>query len=295
MMRICYLLSINDYNARKQKAKFCFKSLTDEYCLHMFRFNKCDIPILQVALKIPPYFILEKGSASAEISGIEALCILLRLAYPNRLSDLYDLFNRCESSISEIFNYTLNHVYINFNILLISLDQEWLNLTQLVTYNEVIVKKGSPLMNCIGFIDGTIRGMCRPIEEQEEFYNKHKRIHSIKYQAITLPNGLIANLSGPYSGRHHDGFMLSDSKIIDKLDILFRKVNAPPTMCIFGDQGYPLKGCLQVPYKGHYLSDLEEEFNKRMGNVRKCVEWSFGKVITLFAFVDFQKNLKYLL
>jgi hypothetical protein len=28
-------------------------------------------------------------------------------------------------------------------------------------------------------------------------YNGHKRVHSIKFQSVVIPNGLIANLAGP--------------------------------------------------------------------------------------------------
>ena len=46
-------------------------------------------------------------------------------------------------------------------------------------------------------IDGTIRPICRPSQEQRIMFNGHKRVHSLKFQSVTLPNGLIANLFGP--------------------------------------------------------------------------------------------------
>ena len=48
-----------------------------------------------------------------------------------------------------------------------------------------------------GFIDGTIRPICRPSQEQRIMFNGHKRVHSLKFQSVTLPNGLIANLFAP--------------------------------------------------------------------------------------------------
>ena len=61
-----------------------------------------------------------------------------------------------------------------------------------------LLLKGSPLADCIGFVDGTVRGMCRPGRYQRAVYNGHNRIHSLKFQAISLPNGLTTNLFGPW-------------------------------------------------------------------------------------------------
>lgn len=39
----------------------------------------------------------------------------------------------------------------------------------------------------------------------------------------------------------------------------------------------------------------QQSFNKSMSKVRVSVEWTFGKVVQYFAFLDFKKNLKVLL
>ena len=57
--------------------------------------------------------------------------------------------------------------------------------------------RGTALRNCFGFIDGTVRPICRPDKKQRVMYNGHKRVHTIKFQSLSLPNGLIANLYGP--------------------------------------------------------------------------------------------------
>ena len=72
----------------------------------------------------------------------------------------------------------------------------------------------APLTNCSGFVDGTVRRICRPGEVQRTVYNGHKRVHAIKFQAIATLNGLIANLYGPIEGRHHDNGILVDSAIL---------------------------------------------------------------------------------
>ena len=54
-----------------------------------------------------------------------------------------------------------------------------------------------PLENCFGFIDGTVRPIARPDERQRIVYNGYKRVHSLKFQSVALPNGLIGNMYGP--------------------------------------------------------------------------------------------------
>ena len=46
-------------------------------------------------------------------------------------------------------------------------------------------------------MDGTVRPICRPEENQRSVYNGHKRVHALKFQSIALPNGLIGHLFGP--------------------------------------------------------------------------------------------------
>ena len=82
----------------------------------------------------------------------------------------------------------------------------FLSPAALQEYSQAIKRKGSPLTNCFGFIDGTDRPICRPREKQRLVYDGHKLIHGLKFQSVALPNGLIGNLYGPVEGRH--GIML---------------------------------------------------------------------------------------
>ena len=72
-----------------------------------------------------------------------------------------------------------------------------LNPPALQTYADCIHQHGAPLNNCFGFIDGTVRPIARPGTNQRILYNGHKRVHSLKFQAVAIPNGLIAHLYGP--------------------------------------------------------------------------------------------------
>ena len=72
-----------------------------------------------------------------------------------------------------------------------------LNPPALQTYADCIHQHGAPLNNCFGFIDGTVRPIARPGTNQLILYNGHKIVHSLKFQAVAIPNGLIAHLHGP--------------------------------------------------------------------------------------------------
>ena len=56
---------------------------------------------------------------------------------------------------------------------------------------------------CFGFIDGTVRPICRPQENQGIVYNGHKRVHALKYQSVALPCGMIANMYGPVGNKNY--------------------------------------------------------------------------------------------
>ena len=71
-----------------------------------------------------------------------------------------------------------------------------LNPPALQTYADCIHQHGAPLDNCFGFIDRTVRSIARPETNQRILYNEHKRVHSLKFQAVAIPNGLIDHLYG---------------------------------------------------------------------------------------------------
>lgn len=99
--------------------------------------------------------------------------------------------------LSLILSEVCNYVYNTHGHLLSDLNQPWLQPNQLQAFADAIHRKGAALNNCWGFIDGTVRPVCRPGENQRVLYNGHKRVHGIKFQSVVAPNGMIANLYGP--------------------------------------------------------------------------------------------------
>ena len=105
-----------------------------------------------------------------------------------------------------------------------------------------------------------------------------------------LPDGIIGSQYGPVDGRRHDAFLLNEGNVTR--DIEQKLMEADHVYYLYGDPAYPLQRHIIVPFKGHNLDRARSLCNKRMSRVRECVEWGFGKIITIFAFLEFKKNLK---
>lgn len=179
-----------------------FDAISPEEFQTEFRFGITELPLLLQALKIPDKFICSNGTVS---SGTEGLLILLkRFSYPCRLSDMIPRFGRSVPELSLILNEVIDFIYTNHGYLLRDLDQPWLNSNHLENFARAVYEKGAALENCWGFVDGTVRPICRPGENQRTVYNGHKRVHALKFQSVVAPNGLIANLYGPVGKLHYN-------------------------------------------------------------------------------------------
>ena len=77
------------------------------------------------------------------------------------------------------------------------MNQPWLQPNKLEEYTLAVYEKSSALDNCWGFVDGTVRPICRPQKNQRIVYKGHKRVHAFKCQSVVAANGMIANLYGP--------------------------------------------------------------------------------------------------
>ena len=166
-----------------------------------------------------------------------------------------------------------------------------LNSDLLEKYCTAIVRKGSSLQNCFGFIDGTLRAISRPGVNQKTVYNGHKKVHALKFQSAVLPNAIIAHMYGPVEGKRHDCSMLRMSHLLTKLSLNAWDTNGNP-LYLYGDPAYPLRIHLQCPFRNIRVTEEQQNFNKSMSQVRVAVEWLFGDVSKWWAFIDFKKNLK---
>ena len=261
--------------------KFDAEAWSDVECHTELRFAKGDLDGLLECLGIPDNIICEQRT----------VCVLLkRLSYPCRYTDMVPRFGRNPTELCLIFNRIVDFIHEHHHHLLQSWDQFFLQPDQLHNYAQAVHQQGAPLSNCFGFIDGTVRGIARPQENQRVMYNGHKRLHSIKFQSVVIPNGLIANLHGPFEGKRHDSTMLQETGVLrDLRRIAF--YNGDP-LCVYGDPAYPLGVHLQAPFRNMHLTSQMGLYNHAMSEVRVPVEWLFGNIANYFKFIDFKSQLR---
>ena len=153
----------------------------------------------------------------------DSVCFCVRFAYPCRLSDMIARFGRPVPVISMITKEVMNFIYNNHQQRLTQWNQFLLSPASLQEYANAIHRAGAALDNCFGFIDGTVRAISRPGKDQRLVYNGHKRVHALKFQSVSLPNGIIANLFGPVGKSEFLLTYLSSLPFVDTNDfnILF--------------------------------------------------------------------------
>jgi len=106
---------------------------------------------------------------------------------------------------------------------------------------------------------------------------------------------MIGRLDGPYIGRRHDAIILKLSELRKELEQTF--VNADGSwFTLYGDPGYSNQKFIKTGYRNkNNNNEAQLNFNRTMSSLRVSVEYGFGKILQLFAFVDFKKNQKLLL
>ena len=145
-----------------------------------------------------------------------AICVTLyRLSAPTRYKELMQLFRWSRSWLSIVFNDVIVHLVTRYSDRM-QWDEARLSRGTLLRYSEAIHQAGGG-QNIWGFIDGTMRAICRPKANQRLYYSGYKKCHAIKFQAVTTPDGLMSHLAGPWEGRVGDYGMYLDSGLQDRL------------------------------------------------------------------------------
>lgn len=159
-----------------------------------FRVKKRGLKILAEALQMPDSFTYNQRSV---VSVMEGLCILLRiLSYPCRYNNILSRFDLPALVLSMVCNDVLDRFDDTHGHRVTQWNPTVLCPVYLQIYSDAVAEKGAALQDCFGFIDGTVRSICRPEEKQRKLDYGHKKLHSLKFHAVSLPNGLIGNLYG---------------------------------------------------------------------------------------------------
>ena len=237
--------------------RFDLDEVPDAECKAEFRFFRNDIYALADALRLTDEIVTYNGLV---VASIPALCILLKLfAYPCRFGDMVPRFARPVPELCIITNHMVDLVYNQWHPLITRYNHDLLSPANLVLYTDAVHRSGAALDNCWGFIDGTVRAVCRPDVNRRAIYNGHKRVHSIKFQSVALPNGLVGNMCGTVEGKRHDSGMLASPAFLQELQrFSFSPITGLP-MCVYGDPAYPLRVNLQAPYRGAALTQQQTD------------------------------------
>jgi hypothetical protein len=261
------------------------------YVLH-FRVTAMELVEMAEALEMPDTIITKTRYS---FDHIEALALTLaRLSTPGEQYQLAMMYNRSQSSISEIVNWTVVYVDEQWSHLLDFDHTHLLSPHQLETYAKAIHQAGAPLNSVWGFIDCTIRRIARPSTWQRVAYSGQKKYHALKFQAIMLPNGMFGHLFGPEPGRRNDAHLLNKSGLLNTcMEHAVRDgtdENTPVNerfLQVFGDPAYGISNQIVSPFAGAGERTEEEmEWNAEMASVRIEVEHGFGIVLNTWPFLN---------
>jgi len=221
--------------------------------------------------------------------------LLYRLSTPCRLKALMHIFQRSCAWLCTVFGDVVAHLTRHFHSLLFW-DDRRLTYATVAQYARAVEEK-SGVRGVWGFIDGTMRAICRPQQNQELYYSGYKKCHAVKYQAVFTPDSLISDLAGPYTGRESDWTVYQDSMIIDKIGQIHEGLDegGDNRLYIYGDPAYSLSFGILAPYQARPnrpLNNLLANVNVHMSELRISVEHGFGKVMTLWGYNGYKLGLK---
>jgi hypothetical protein len=131
-----------------------------------------------------------------------------------------------------------------------------------------------------GYIDGTIRKICRPTRNQRIYYSGHKHIHGYRFQAVVTPDGLFSSVYGPVVGSHGDWYIFQESQLEATITEVIQAAGSRK-LYIYGDPAYTGSKVTMGSYRkprGGQLTQQQRQFNTNMSRRRISVEHGFGHV-----------------
>lgn len=234
-------------------------------CSERFRFqNFNQLRNLIACFRIPPIIKLKNNY---KIEAEECILIVLtRLHFPCRWSDMYPWFpGRKRWFMQAAFYWALDFFIYNWGYLLLNNMPYWkeslalsceairLKLQNLnfETWRQFHPPADQPNgFRYAAFIDNTICAFSRPggnteegaaaqrvpLEVQQAWWTGWKKLHGMKFQTVTLANGMDLHVYGPLSCRNNDLTSLENSDI----ENLFRDLQQDDAILykLFGDSAY---------------------------------------------------------
>ncbi|SPO30479.1 uncharacterized protein UTRI_05218 [Ustilago trichophora] len=206
-----------------------------------------------------------------------ALLMLLAWLRGSRLRSLEGQFGWSHSRSSRIIHQVSEFIHRRWcHLLDVTSARHRLLSPRRLDYYAAAIERKTRLPQFWGAIDGTVRPIAMPINEQREAYNGHKRVHALKYQFIATPDGLLF-VSAPFDGRRHDAHMVIETHLV-----AWAAENAKgedgEQRYLYGDQAYGVSPAIISPFKGNLITRNQELTNHVLGKYRTTVEWGIGMV-----------------
>ena len=286
--------TLKDFDAGTYSAKFRFRSADD---LHK----------LMTLLQLPATVKVR----SYRYTNEEIILIsLMRLSYPARWLDVAHHFpGRGRAALQSAFYWFLDFMIQKWGYLLLNNREFW--LPRMVESAEAIRVKLATLPTIayrqqdhlpanqvggfavFGFIDNTMVAMCRPgggprtegVQAprhdpllQRAWWTGWKKLHGMKWQTVTMANGMDFEVWGPASVRRNDLYTLSKSRILEKLAEL--QQDQALKFKLFGDSAY-----------------FDEEFlatnaGRGMASCRETIEWRYKDLKGTWKYLDYRHCLQ---
>ena len=95
-------------------------------------------------------------------------------------------FGRPAPVLSVITNEVLEFIYTNHSYRILQWNPAILQPVKLEEYANATQIKGGALDNCFGFIDGTVRPISQPGENQRIIYDRHKRVYALAWLPVCM-------------------------------------------------------------------------------------------------------------
>jgi hypothetical protein len=264
--------------------KFNPATLCAKFFIQHFRFSHAEMDRVILSLFDVGFPLVVRTKTRDKCPLHEAFCMMcFKYAWPTRLGTMTRVFGASTSRISRIVSALRSLLFKHFAASL-KLPAR-LSLEQLETYSRAVQAK-SGLSICFAFIDGTVRPVCKPSILQGSCYNGKDRVHALKYQAVTTPDGMFLQLAGPWPGSRHDQHMVKQSGILDYVVDLPRR-NDGALFVIYADQGYATAAGIETPYFDDAVNAQHAAYNEAMSASRVTVEWAFGGILQNWAHNNF--------
>jgi hypothetical protein len=267
-------------NVSFQPDLICAKSFHHEFRFTHAQFNRVVIALR--SLGIPSVIRTSARDSCPLFEAFAMLC--MKYSWPNRLGSMVKMFGTSVTRMSRIISQLRRFIYNKFAPTMRTPCPIPHDVLQQFS-TAIQVRCGQP--NIFGFIDGTVRPMCKPTHLQAACYNGKDRVHALKWQGLTTPDGMLLQLCGPYPGSRHDMHMLHKSELMSYVRQLPR-VNGD-IVSVYADQGYASSPGLITPFFDGAINAVHEAYNQAMASARICVEWSFADILCYWASLDMKR------